>query len=137
MKKAINELFDESELVGESQLASHDLGKLIKQNLANILKIGNNLVIHKDFVVGGILDNVTMFFNKSWDLERGLPEFKITFCFNNTKLLDNCPYVCKIGINYQYDQNCMFFGVVYGKYEELDQITERTNKFSNQQLFQY
>lgn len=138
MKKAINEIISEWNLAGEELLQSHVLWKLIKENIANVLKIWNNYVVHRDFVVIGDLGSQSsMLFNKIWSLKDGMPKFKITFCFNDTKLLDNCPYVCKVGFNYEYDQNCMFFGVVYGKERDLDEIVARASQFPYQQLLNY
>lgn len=64
--------------------------------------------IHEDFRLRSGLYS----WNGRWG--RPHPEKKICFYFNDPKLLDNCPFVCKVAINTKPDKPYEYFGVAYG-----------------------
>lgn len=131
--KTIDEILRENNFFEKQSYEYYELAVLIKSNLSKILKLWDKLSIHKDFIIEWEWKYNNLLFNKKWDLNKGTPDFKISFCFDDTRLLDNCPYVCKIWFNLKWSSP-MFFGVVYGQAIDFIEISGWIKKFSLQQL---
>ncbi|MCU0660568.1 MAG: hypothetical protein MUD00_03090 [Candidatus Pacebacteria bacterium] len=76
------------------------------------------------------------YWNSYWNLPFK-PEFKVGFAFNDISLLDDFPFIGKIGLN--TDGKCKYYGLVYGHSKvggyKKDDLVSWVNKFPESQFF--
>jgi len=87
--------------------------------------------VHPDFK----MHFLRFFQNRVWDRENmgGEPKIKATFVFNDPSLLDGCPFVCKVSEDVRGGYN--FFGVAYGREEDVEALKNWGQKFPEAKLF--
>ncbi len=66
---------------------------------------------------------------------RELPEIKVAFAFDNPKLLDKCPFLCKIGKNLNRDT--AYFGVAYADEEDYEALQKWGSRFPRLEVLTY
>ncbi|MFA5773719.1 MAG: hypothetical protein WC908_03550 [Candidatus Paceibacterota bacterium] len=59
---------------------------------------------------------------------------KIAFPFDDVNLLNNCPFMCKIGKNISSGKETEWFGVAYAYKDELEELKEFGKKFPNYKI---
>ena len=89
--------------------------------------------IHKDFK----LHFMHFWQNKEWNRELvgGEPQLKAIFSFDDSELLNDCPFVCKI--SFDQKQEHKYFGVAYEREENLDFLKKWACKFQGAKILTY
>lgn len=76
-------------------------------------------------------------FNKAYNpyqYAENTPNHKVRFSFDNPALLDNCPYIAKIGVNLDTDVPGKYIGFVYGFDEDVEEMKSWSEKFNFAEL---
>ena len=75
--------------------------------------------------------------NSGWDfLGLSNPEIKLMFCFNNERMLDNCPFVAKISVNLERCAH-LYFGVAYSLEADREKLIEWGKRFPEAKLLTF
>lgn len=59
---------------------------------------------------------------------------KIAFPFDEIDLLNDCPFMCKIGDNVSSQKDTKYFGVAYAYKDEMEKINRFGKKFSRYEI---
>jgi len=59
---------------------------------------------------------------------------KVAFPFDDINLLDDCPFMCKIGENVSSQKDTKYFGIAYAYKDELEKLNEFGKKFSRYEI---
>ena len=59
---------------------------------------------------------------------------KVAFPFDDPRLLDNCPFMCKIGKNIGQKQETQYYGVAYGTEDDIEALKEWAQRFPHAKL---
>jgi len=62
-------------------------------------------------------------------------EIKVAFLFDDPKLLDECPFVCKIAEDNRKKHR--YVGIAYGRNKDREALKEWAHKFFEPKLFTY
>ena len=75
--------------------------------------------------------------NRGWDFQVvGNPQIKLAFCFNDERLLDDCPFVAKISVNLESCRH-LYFGVAYGLDSDRAKLIEWGKRFPETKLLTF
>ena len=100
-------------------------------------------LIHPDFrIKGDVYDregNLRWYWN--WDELRDSPGrkkyahvIKLAFPFDDSSLLDNCPFMCKVGENIGASHETKYYGFAYATEEETRALSEWGQRFPHAKL---
>ena len=59
---------------------------------------------------------------------------KIAFPFDDITLLNNCPFMCKIGENISSQKDTKYFGVAYAYKDEVEKLNKFGKQFSRYEI---
>lgn len=100
-------------------------------------------LIHSDFKVRGDIYDQERNLRWSWNWDefknsskrkRFTRVIKLAFPFNDPHLLDNCPFMCKIGENIGSSHETKYYGFAYATEEEARALTNWGQRFPHAKL---
>jgi hypothetical protein len=59
---------------------------------------------------------------------------KVAFPFDDVSLLNDCPFMCKIGENISSLKDTKYFGIAYAYEDEIEKLEEFGKKFSRHEV---
>lgn len=68
---------------------------------------------------------------KTYDLNGVI---KMAFPFDDSNLLNNCPFICKISENINSQKDTKYFGIAYAYKDEEEKLKEFGKKFSRYEI---